>query len=78
MLTAEQRIRFMRAARMSGAQIAGTGEVFCLEEETVGLQCREGAEHHIVGQEMGVGHLHDRVDAQGVTPQGILPDIGLP
>ena len=47
-----------------------------LDEETVGLRLRKGAEHDVVGQEMGVGHTQDIVDMKRVAPYGVLPRVG--
>ena len=48
-----------------------------LDEIAVGERLREGKQGDVVGQEVGIGHLQQPVNVQGVAPYGIHPDIGL-
>ena len=50
---------------------------FGLHEVAVGLYFGKCLEHYVVGQKVGVFHLHDGVDAQGVAPDGVLAHVGL-
>ena len=47
-----------------------------LQEIAVGLLLGEGTEHDIIGIEVGIACTDDRVDAQRVAPDGVLPDVG--
>ena len=37
---------------------------------------RKGEQGDVVGQEVGIGHLQQSVDVQGISPYGIHPDVG--
>ena len=47
-----------------------------LEQETVGLRHRKCRQHHVVGEEMRIGNTSDGVDAQRVSPDSVLSDVG--
>ena len=50
---------------------------FGFDEETIGKHVGECQQRDIVGQEVGVRHLNERVDMQRVAPNGVGTYIGL-
>ena len=49
---------------------------FGLQQVPVGLLGQKGSEHHVIGQEVDVGHTCYGVDVQCVSPHGVLSDVG--
>ena len=47
------------------------------EQIAVGLHFLKGQQRDVVRIEMGIGHLYDIVDMQGVLPYRVLTDVGL-
>ena len=47
-----------------------------LDQIAVGECLREGSQHDVIGQEMGVSHAVDGLDVEGVAPDGVLSEVG--